>query len=313
MNPLRIVVLDGHTLNPGDLSWNGLEKLGTCTIYDRTPPEQILPRIGDAELVLTNKTPLSAETIRTAPNLRYIGVLATGYNVVDVAAASARGIVVSNIPTYGTTAVAQHTFALLLELAQHVGRHAQSVRAGDWSRSPDWCYWQTDLIELAGLKLGLIGSGRIAMAVATIARALGMEVLFATELGGRPELERVLRASDVISLHAPLTPETREIINATTLRLMKPTAFLINTSRGPLINEADLAAALNEGRLAGAGLDVLSTEPPPADNPLIAARNCLITPHVAWAARGSRQRLLNLAVENIQAFVAKTPRNVVSP
>lgn len=311
MSSPHIVILDGYTLNPGDLSWRELEALGPCTVYDRTTPEEIIPHSHDAAIILTNKTPLTAETINALPALRYIGVLATGYNVVDIAAASARGIIVTNIPAYGTAAVAQHTFALLLELTQHVATHAQSVRAGEWSRSPGFCYWKTEIIELAGLKLGLIGAGRIAQAVATIGKAFGMDVLFATRSGGRAEMERVFHESDVVSLHCPLTPETREVINTSSLELMKPTAFLINTSRGLLINEADLAAALNSGRIAGAGLDVLSDEPPIPCNPLLSARNCLITPHQAWAAYAARERLLNMAVGNVRAFLAGSPANVV--
>jgi glycerate dehydrogenase len=312
MTTPRIVVLDGYTLNPGDLSWKELEALGDCSIFDRTPPGEIRARIGDAPIVFTNKTPLNAATLAALPNLRFIGVLATGYNVVDVQEAARRGITVTNIPAYGTAAVAQHTIALLLELTQHVGRHAESVRAGEWARSKDWCYWHSGLIELAGMKLGLIGKGRIAEAVAAIARALQMEVAYATRAGGRAELEKVLRESDVISLHCPLTPDTKELINAETLRLMKPSAFLLNTSRGPLIREADLAAALEQGLIAGAGLDVLSTEPPTADNPLLTARHCLITPHIAWAAGAARKRLMGVAVENLRTFLAGTPQNVVA-
>lgn len=312
MTKPQIVVLDGYTLNPGDLDWNGFESLGPCAIFDRTPARDIVSRCQNATAVITNKTPLSAETIAALPALRYIGVLATGYNVVDIAAARKRGIPVTNIPTYGTTAVAQHAFALLLELAQHAGLHAQSTREGAWASNPDWCYWKTSLVELAGLKLGLVGDGRIGRATAAIGRAFGMEVEFATECGGAEELRRVLHTSDVVSLHCPLTAETRGLINASTLRLMKPAAFLINTSRGPLINEEDLANALNEERLAGAGLDVLSVEPPLPGNPLLSAKNCLITPHIAWAAKASRERLMQLAVGNLRDFLAGTPSNVVN-
>jgi len=293
---MKIVVLDGATLNPGDLSWSALQAIAPCEIHDRTVEREIVGRAGDAEIVLTNKTVLSAATITALRVVRYIGVLATGYNVVDVAAARARNVPVTNIPAYGTPSVAQHTFALLLELTNHVGQHAASVRAGGWSRRPDFCYAETPLVELDGKTLGLIGAGRIAQAVARIAGAFGMKVVFATRTGGRAELERVLGESDVISLHCPLTPETRELINAATLARMKPSAFLLNTSRGPLIAEADLAAALNAGRLAGAAVDVLSTEPPPADNPLLTARNCLVTPHHAWATQAARQRLMTVAV-----------------
>ena len=309
---MKIVVLDGATLNPGDLSWSALQAIAPCEIHDRSAEREIVARAREAEIVLTNKTVLSATTIGALPALRYIGVLATGYNVVDAAAARARIVPVTNIPAYGTQSVAQHTFALLLELTNHVGQHAASVRAGNWSRCPDFCYAETPLVELDGKTLGLIGAGRIAQAVARIGQAFGMKVIFATRTGGRTELERVLGESDVISLHCPLTPETRELINATTLARMKPSAFLLNTSRGPLIAESDLAAALNADRLAGAAVDVLSVEPPAAGNPLLTARNCLVTPHHAWATQAARQRLMTVAVENVRAFLAGAPRNVVN-
>jgi glycerate dehydrogenase len=308
----RIVVLDGHALNPGDLSWSGLEQLGACTIHARTAAADIVARSQGAALVLTNKTPLSAATLAQLPELKYIGVLATGYNVVDVAAARQRGIPVCNIPAYGTASVAQHVFALLLELTQRAGLHAASVSAGDWSRSADWCYWKSPLVELSGLTLGIVGSGRIGRAAGKIGEAFGMKIAYASRSGGRAELEKVLRSADVLSLHCPLTDDTRHLINATTLGWMKPTAFLINTSRGPLIDDAALADALNAGRLAGAGLDVLSTEPPPAGNPLFTAKNCLITPHIAWATHAARARLLDMAVENVRAFLAGRPQNVVN-
>ena len=308
----RLVVLDGYTLNPGDLSWSELEQDCDCTIHARTAAPDLLGRAQDAEILLTNKVPLTASTIAALPDLRYIGVLATGYNVVDTAAARARGIPVCNVPAYGTNAVAQHVFALLLELTQHVGDHAAGVRVGRWSSSPDWCYWDRPLVELAGLTLGLVGAGRIASAVARIGEAMGMTVLFARRAGGREELERVLRAADVVSLHCPLTEETKHLINATTLGWMKPGALLINTARGPLIDEAALAAALAAGRIGGAGLDVLSAEPPPADIPLLRAPHCLITPHQAWAARAARARLLAVAVENVRAFRAGRSQNVVN-
>lgn len=270
-----------------------------------------MPRCADATVVLTNKTLIADETVRALPALRYIGVLATGYNIVDVASAHARGITVTNIPGYGTESVTQHVFALLLELTRHVGLHARSVSEGGWASSPDWCYWKGSLIDLNGLKLGLVGTGRIAKAVADIGRAFGMEVLFASRSGGQDELHHVLRESDVVSLHCPLTAETREIINAKSLQLMNRTALLINTSRGPLINEADLASALNDSRLAGAGLDVLSSEPPPPDHPLLQAANCVITPHIAWASRAARQRLMDIAIGNVRAFLSGSPCNVV--
>lgn len=307
-----LVVLDGHTLNPGDLSWEPLQALADCRIHNRTSAADILARSAGARLLLTNKTPLTAATLAALPDVQYIGVLATGYNVVDVAAARARGIPVANVPAYGTQSVAQHVFALLLELTQHTGAHAASVRAGQWARSPDFCYWENPLIELAGKTLGIVGSGRIGSAVARIAEAFGMTVVFARRAGGRAELEAVLRQSDVISLHCPLTDDTRHLINATTLGWIKPTALLLNTSRGPLIDEPALADALNQGRLAGAGLDVLSTEPPPAGHPLFTARNCLITPHIAWATAAARRRLLTTAVDNVRAFLAGRPVNVVN-
>ena len=309
---MNLVVLDGATLNPGDLSWAELERLGSCVIYERTSAPDIVARSRTADALLTNKTPLDAATLGQLPSLQYIGVLATGFNVVDVAAARARGVPVTNVPAYGTASVAQHTLALLLELTNQVGRHAASVCGGNWSRCPDFCYAETPLVELNGKVLGLVGAGRIARAVATLGGALGMKVIFATRSGGRAELERVLAESDVVSLHCPLTADTRGLINAATLSRMKPSAFLINTSRGPLIAEADLAAALNAGRIAGAAVDVLSAEPPPADNPLLAARNCLVTPHHAWATQAARARLMTVAVDNLRAFLAGAPRNVVN-
>jgi len=316
---MNIVVLDGFTLNPGDLAWDDLKALGTCEIYDRTPPAQLLARASNAEVLLTNKTVLTREQIQNLPRLKYIGVLATGTNVVDLAAARERGIPVTNVPAYGTKSVAQTTLALLLELTQHVGHHAQAVRAGRWTRSPDWCYWERPLIELDGLTLGIVGFGRIGRAVGELGAGLGMRLLACTPtpkaapaLVRFVELETLLRESDVVSLHCPLTPETKNLINAERLGWMKRTALLLNTSRGPLIDEAALAAALNAGRLAGAGLDVLSVEPPPADNPLLTAKNCVITPHLAWATRAARSRLMKIAVENIRAFFNGKPQNVVN-
>lgn len=316
---MTIVVLDGFTLNPGDLAWAELESLGTCTIYDRTPPGEVLSRAAGTEIVLTNKTELPRNAIERLPRLQYIGVLATGTNVVDLAAARARGIPVTNVPAYGTKSVAQLTFALLLELAQHAGHHARTVREGRWTRSPDWCYWDFPLLELDGLTLGIVGFGRIGRAVADLAAAFGLRVL-AFDPGAaatpvfvrRVELDALFRESDVVSLHCPLTPQTAKLINARRLALMKRTAFLLNTSRGPLVDEAALAEALNSGRIAGAALDVLSVEPPPADNPLLTARNCLITPHLAWATRAARLRLMQIAVANVRAFLQGKPQNVVN-
>ena len=317
---MRIVVLDGYTLNPGDLSWDDLKKLGDCAIYDRTPTAQIVERARDAEIALTNKTVLMADTITALPKLKYVGVLATGYNVVDIAAAKERGIPVTNTPDYGTPSVAQHTFALLLELTQHVAHHAQTVRDGRWTRSADFCYWDFPLIELNGLVLGIIGFGKIGRAVGKLAEAFGMHVLVHSR--SRPRdlpaghefvaLDELLACSDVVSLHCPLTPENKKFVNADRLARMKPSAFLLNTSRGPLLDERAVADALNGGQIAGAGLDVLSIEPPKADNPLLAAKNCIITPHIAWATRAARSRLMQIALENIRAFLANKPQNVVN-
>lgn len=313
----RIVVLDGYTLNPGDLDWSPLESLGACRVHDRSAAEEIVPRAAGAEIVLTNKTVLSEQSLAALSDLRYVGVLATGYNVVDVDAARRRGIVVTNVPAYGARSVAQLTIAHLLNLTQHVAHHAQTVAEGRWSRSPDFCYWDFPLIELEGLTLGIVGYGRIGRTVADLARALGMRVLVydpAASPGPEVEtadLDRLFRDSDAVSLHCPLTPETAALVDRRRLALMKPTAFLINTSRGPLVDEQALAEALDSGRLAGAGLDVLAVEPPPADHPLFRAKNCFVTPHIAWATRAARARLLAIAVENIRAYLAGRPRNVV--
>ena len=309
---MEIVVLDGYTLNPGDLSWDELRSLGTCTIYDRTPANEIVPRSARAEVLLTNKTPITAETLAQLPRLRFIGVLATGYNIVDVAGARKRGIPVCNVPDYGTPSVAQHVFALILELTQSVGTYAQTVRQGRWTRSADFCYYDSPIIELNGLTLGIIGAGRIGNAVAKLGRAFGMKVILTDQREGRAGLENVLKNSDIVTLHCPLTSETNQLIDHDTLSLMKPSAFLINTARGPLIDEEALAAALNCGRIAGAGLDVLSIEPPPANNPLLRAKNCLVTPHIAWASQAARKRLMEIVVENVRTFLAGTPQNVAN-
>ena len=316
----RIAILDAHTLNPGDLSWEPLQAMGDCEIHERTTPAQLIERAEQAEMIITNKVVISREQIGRLPKLSYIGVTATGYNIVDIAAARERSIAVTNVPAYGTRSVAQHTMALLLELTHHVGLHADGVRAGDWVKARDWCYWRTPLIELEGLTLGIVGYGRIGQAVARLGEAFGMRILVAVSSRPQEPLRNVavvdpdhlFRNSDVVSLHCPLTPETRQLVNPTRLALMKPTAFLINTSRGPLIDEAALADALNRGTLAGAALDVLAVEPPGADNPLLTARNCLITPHQAWATLAARQRLLSIAVENVRAFLAGKPQNLVS-
>ena len=317
---MNIVVLDGFTLNPGDLSWDDLKSLGGCEIYDRTPPDEVMTRAANAEIVLTNKTVIAREQINRLPKLKYIGVLATGYNVVDVVAAREHNVPVTNVPTYGTKSVAQMTFALLLELTQRVAHHAQTVRQGRWTHSPDFCYWDFPLIELDGLTMGVVGFGRIGRAVADLAAAFGMNVLafdqmLPQELPPRirfVDLESLFRESDVVSLHCPLTPETTHVVNAERLAWMKSSAFLINTSRGPLINAAALASALNSGRIAGAGLDVLPIEPPPADNPLFNARNCFITPHISWATRSARARLMDTVVANVRGFLDGKLQNVVS-
>lgn len=321
---MKIVILDGYTENPGDLSWAGFEALGALTVYDRTPMDEgeILRRIGDAEAVLTNKTPLSAAVIQAAPALRYIGVLATGYNVVDVAAAKARGVPVTNIPAYGTDAVAQFAIAMLLEICCHVAHHDAAVHAGRWSECPDFCFWDRPIMELAGKTMGIIGFGRIGQATGRIAQALGMRVL---AYAGHPDpalesdtcryasLDEIFARSHVISLHCPLTPETRGIIDRDSIAKMRDGVIILNNARGPLIVEQDLADALNSGKVYAAGLDVVSEEPIRPDNPLLTAKNCIITPHISWASRESRGRLMDTAVENLRAFLAGKPVNVVTP
>jgi glycerate dehydrogenase len=308
----KIVVLDGQALNPGDLSWGELEALGSCRIYPRTAPSALIFRAQDADILLTNKTPVTAEAVRELPALRYIGVLATGVDAVDLAAARLRGIPVTNVPGYGTHSVAQHTWALILELAAGTSEQAQSVRNGRWTQGADWCYWTRPVTELSGSTLGIVGSGRIGREVGRIGSAFGMHVLYATRERGHCEIERVFASSDIVSLHCPLNAETHELVNRRTLMLMKPSAFLVNTSRGGLIREQDLAEHLNAGHLAGAALDVLSTEPPTDDNPLLRARNCIITPHLAWASVAARRRLMRIAVDNINAFLKGSPMNVVN-
>ncbi|HSU65525.1 MAG TPA: D-2-hydroxyacid dehydrogenase [Tepidisphaeraceae bacterium] len=315
----QIVYLDCFTVNPGDLDWEPLRALGDCVLYDRTPPEQVIPRAAESRIVLVNKIVLDGPTIRALPQLRYIGVTATGYNIVDVEAAKERNIVVTNVPTYGTRSVVQMTFALLLELTQHVGHHAQTVREGRWSASPDFCCWDRPLIELSGLTMGIVGLGRIGAEVGRVAQAFGMETIAASARGTQHSragvktvsLDELFATSDVVSLHCPLTPETQKLVNAKRLASMKPTALLINTSRGGLVADQDLADALNRGQIAGAAVDVLSQEPPPMTNPLISARNCYVTPHIAWATRAARSRLLQVTVENIRAYLAGTPENRV--
>lgn len=316
---MNIVILDAHTANPGDLSWEALERQGSLTVHERSSRDEVVPRARGAELVLTNKTVLDRELLSQLPALRYVGVLATGYNVVDGAALAERRIPLCNVPAYGTSSVAQQTIALLLELTNRCGRHSDTVREGAWASSKDFCYWNHPLVELSGLTLGIVGYGAIGEAVARIADAFGMKLLGYSRSPKKTalpvrfvDLETLVSESDVVSLHCPLNDDTRGMVNATFLKRMKKTAFLLNTSRGPLIVEQDLADALDGGMLAGAGLDVLSSEPPARDNPLPSARNCLITPHIAWATRAARARLIEVAAENVGAFLAGKTRNAVN-
>lgn len=318
---MKIVVLDGYTENPGDLSWDSLGALGDLTVYDRTPKEQVIERIGDAEAVYVNKVPIDRNVMDKCPSIRFIGVLATGYNVIDVEAAREKGIVVCNVPTYGTLSVAQYAIALLLELCHHAGEHSACVKAGEWTKNKDWCFWKYPLIELSGKKMGIIGFGRIGQMTGRLAAAFGMEVLaFDSHPAASMEIEgcryaaldEVIESTDVISLHCPLFPETREIINKETISRMKEGVMIINTSRGPLICEKDLADALKSGKVAGAAVDVVSVEPVQEINPLLKAPNIIITPHIAWAPKESRQRLMDVAVGNLKAYLAGAPVNVVN-
>lgn len=317
---MKIVILDGYCLNPGDLTWAGFEAMGPVTAYDRTPlddTEEIVRRIGDSDIVLTNKTPITRTVLDRCPAVRYIGVLATGYNVVDTQAAAQRGIPVCNVPGYGTEAVAQFAIALLLEVCHHIGEHSRAVHAGQWSSCPDYCFWNYPLVELAGKTMGIIGYGRIGRAVGRIAAALGMDVIAYgphpwTEGAPYTPLEELLCRSDVVSLHCPMTPQTERLINRDTLRLMKDGAILINNSRGQLLAERDVVDALASGKLAALGVDVAEAEPIPADSPLLGAKNCIITPHISWAALETRQRLLDIAVENLRSFTAGKPVHVVN-
>ncbi|MDR2175842.1 MAG: D-2-hydroxyacid dehydrogenase [Synergistaceae bacterium] len=324
---MKIVILDGYTENPGDLSWQGIEDLGELTVYDRTSltdgaeviSRTVISRIKDAEIVLTNKTPIGRKSIESAPKLKYIGVLATGYNIVDVEAARERGIPVCNIPTYGTAAVGQFAIGLLLEICHHIGHHSKAVHDGRWENNPDWCFWDYPLIELAEKTMGIIGFGRIGQTTGRIARALGMNVIAfdeqKTDAGEKiaryVPLEELFADSDVIALHCPLFPSTREIINKNSIAKMKDGVIIINNSRGQLVAEQDLAEALNSGKVYAAGLDVVSSEPIKNDNPLLSAKNCIITPHISWAPKESRQRLMNVAVDNLRAFLAGKPINAV--
>ena len=320
---MKIVVLDGYTENPGDLSWEELGKLGELTVYDRTSltdEAEAIARIGDAEIVFTNKTPITRKVLDACPGIRFISLLATGYNCVDYAYAWEKGFPVANVPTYGTASVGQFAIALLLEICHHIGHHDASVHAGNWERCADWCYWDYPLIELAGKTMGIIGFGRIGQTTGRIARAMGMEVLAydshpsdaGRAIAEYVDLDALLARSDVVALHCPLFPETEGIINRETIAKMKDGAILLNNSRGPLVVEQDLADALNAGKLAAAGLDVVSTEPIRGDNPLLQAKNCIITPHISWAPKESRQRIMDCAVSNVKAFLAGSPVNVVN-
>lgn len=317
---MKIVVLDGYTLNPGDLNWRPLQALGYCEIYNRTVPEHVISRSRQADILLTNKTVLTPEHLKQLPDLKYIGVLATGYNhVVDIPTARERNIVVTNVPAYGTSAVAQHVFALILELTRHFSHHIDSVRAGRWSAQPDFCYWDMPLLDLEGLTLGIVGFGKIGRKVAQLGQAFDMNVITTRHRGIEPvenvrqvELDELFRESDIISLHCPLTQATQQLVNAQRLALMKSSALLINTGRGGLVDEIALYHALQTHQIAGAGLDVLSKEPPDADNLLLNLNNCVITPHTAWATSRARQKLLDIVVENVRHFLQGCPQNVVS-
>lgn len=312
---MKICILDGYSLNPGDLDWSPVERLGDVTLFDRTPADKIVERAADADIVLTNKVPFSADTLRQLPRLRFICVLATGYNIIDTEAAARQGVVVANIPAYSTMSVAQMAFAHILNITNHVASYAREVADGKWTNCPDFCFWDSALTELAGKTMGIVGLGNTGMATARIAVAMGMKVVAMTSKSADtlPEgitpapLDDVLASADVVSLHCPLTPSTRHLINAASIAKMKPSAILINTGRGPLVDEQAVADALNGGRLAAFGADVLSQEPPRGDNPLLSARNCFLTPHIAWATLEARTRLMNTATENVRQFIAGEP------
>lgn len=317
---MKIVVLDGYAANPGDLSWDVLKTLGDCTIYDRTMPNEVVERAFDAEAILTNKVILKDELLAQLPNLKYIGILATGYNTVDIESAKKRGIIVTNIPSYSTPSVAQMVFAHILNIASQVKHHSDEVRKGRWTNSQDFCFIDSPLLELRGKKIGLIGLGNIGYNTARIAIGFGMEVYAYTSKSvfqlppeiKKLDLDGIFKECDIVSLHCPLTPETRGLVNKTRLELMRPSSIIINTGRGPLIVEQDLADALNSGKIYAAGLDVLSSEPPKADNPLLTAKNCFITPHIAWATAEARERLMSIAIENVKSYIAGNPTNVVN-
>ena len=317
---MKIVVLDGYTLNPGDISWDGLEALGELKVYNRTAPEEVIDRIGDAQIVYTNKTPITKETLNVCSQIKFIGVLATGYNIVDVAAAKEKGIPVTNIPTYGTDAVGQFAIALLLEICHHIGHHDRAVHAGEWERNPDWCFWDYPLIELAGKTMGIMGFGRIGQATGKIAKALGMTVIAndkypnekGAEIAEYVTRDELFSRADVISVHCPLFPSTEGIICRENIEKMKDGVIILNNSRGPLVVEQDLADALNSGKVYAAGVDVVSTEPIKSDNPLLSAKNCIITPHISWAPKESRKRLMDIAVNNLKEFLKGNPVNVIN-
>lgn len=318
---MKIVILDGYTLNPGDLNWDGLKKFGDVEIHDRTPADKVVERASGAEVVFTNKTPISEDALNHLPELKFIGVLATGYNIVNTQVAKQRGVIVTNVPGYGTTSVVQMTFALLLELCLHVQRHSDAVMDGKWARSADWCFWDYPLVELAGKIIGIIGFGRIGQQVGDVATAFGMNIIgnsrTQTDQSHRKnfrwsDVPQLLEQSDVVSIHCPLFPDTQGLINKDSLQLMKRSAFLLNTSRGPIIVDEDLADALNNEVIAGAGIDVLSVEPPQKDNPLFKAKNCIITPHIAWATKEARERLMDITVNNLTAFIDGSPVNMIN-
>lgn len=318
---MKIVVLDGYTLNPGDLAWDGLKGLGDLTVYDRTPADKVVERANGAEVVFTNKTPMGEDVLNRLPSLKFIGVLATGYNIVNTEVAKEKGIIVANVPGYGTTSVVQMTFALLLELCLHVQQHSHAVMEGKWAASADWCFWDYPLVELAGKTIGIIGFGRIGQQVGDVATAFGMHIIgnsrTQTDQSHRKnfkwaDVPQLLEQSDVVSIHCPLLPETQGLINRESLKQMKKSAFLLNTSRGPIIVDEDLADALNNEVIAGAGIDVLSVEPPSKENPLFKAKNCIITPHIAWATKEARRRLMDITVDNLTAFINGAPVNVVN-